>query len=241
MLALMYRACRRLSALFANWMVAAKPLNYTEYLSCCHSSDNSIGWREWRRKGYRMTAIKHSMKSNRGFTLIELMIALTVLGIAVSIAVPSYAFLITTNRMASEINDFVANLNYARSEAVKRGLSVSLCRSNDTPATCNTPTPAGGWEGGWIVVVSDGTVLKDYAALNSNDRLIGKNNVLNTIRFDRNGFASGSNGTVTLCDPDNNLLNARAVVIARTGRIRLAQDTNSDGIVNGPSGNVTCS
>ena len=58
----------------------------------------------------------------RGITLIELVVTIAVLAVAVAIAVPSYNTLITTNRIASEVNELVASLQYARREAVRRGL-----------------------------------------------------------------------------------------------------------------------
>ncbi len=65
------------------------------------------------------------MRKYCGFTLIELMVTLAVL----AIAVPSYTSLITTNRIASGVNELAASLNHARSEAAKRGLRVTVCKS----------------------------------------------------------------------------------------------------------------
>lgn len=181
-----------------------------------------------------------------GFTLIELMVTLAVLAIAVTVAVPSYNALTTNNRMAGKINEFVASLHFVRSEAIKRGIPARLCRSNNDPPTCNSPT--GGWEQGWIAVVMDGvgatpgTVLKDYAAFDGDDRLTGNTNVSNRIQFDRNGFAlGGNNGTFILCDSEGNQDGMRAVIVSTTGRVALAQDSNNDDIVENSGGaNLTC-
>lgn len=187
------------------------------------------------------------MSKAPGFTLIELMVTLGVLAIAVAIAAPSYVTLITNNRMAGEINDFVANLHFARSEAIKRGIPVRLCRSNDDPPTCNAPT--GGWEQGWIVVVMNGaggtagTLLKDRAAFSGSDRFTGSESIADALQFDRNGFAlGGNNGTFVLCDSARDVNKARAVIVSNTGRIRLAEDgSDRGGVVESPPGtNVTC-
>lgn len=171
--------------------------------------------------------------------MIELMVALAVLGIAVAIAVPSYDTLITTNRMAGKINEFVASLHLARSEAIKQGQNVRVCTSLDG-ATCNA---ANDWTQGWIVRVdTSGAVLKVYPALSGGDTLVGDGNTGDAIRFDRNGFALGGfNGTTVLCDNQSDLSKARAVIVATTGRVRLAADDDDDGTVEDGSGDpVVC-
>lgn len=83
--------------------------------------------------------------NSRGFTLIELLVTLVVAIIIMTIAVPSFQGLVTSNRSASDYNEVLAGLNYARSEAIK-------CRSEVTFALDNingwsytvTHTGAGG-------------------------------------------------------------------------------------------------
>jgi type IV fimbrial biogenesis protein FimT len=72
----------------------------------------------------------HPSGDMRGFTLIELMITLTVLAIVLALAAPSFASLLASNRMSTQTNEFIVALNLARSEAVRRGQPVTLL-SND--------------------------------------------------------------------------------------------------------------
>ena len=66
----------------------------------------------------------------RGFTLIELMVTLTVLAIVLSLAAPSFASLLASNRMATQTNELIGALNLARSEAVRRSQPVTLLAAN---------------------------------------------------------------------------------------------------------------
>ena len=90
-----------------------------------------------------------------GFTIIEIMITLTVLGILVAAAMPSLGNLVRDQRVKTATSDIFASLIFARSEALKRNQLVVLCPSADG-AAC-----AGGWAQGWIVFVdadADGAV-----------------------------------------------------------------------------------
>jgi type IV fimbrial biogenesis protein FimT len=75
------------------------------------------------------------------------MVTLAVLAIVVGIAVPSFNNQIQNNRSVALADELVTALNYARSEAVKRGRRVSLCASGNG-ATCGTT-----WTDGWMVFV----------------------------------------------------------------------------------------
>lgn len=81
-----------------------------------------------------------------GVTLIELMVALAVTAILLTVGIPAFTDFIATNRMSAAVNDVVSSLQLARSEAIKRRALVTVCPSTDG-ASCT----GGGLEQGWIV------------------------------------------------------------------------------------------
>jgi type IV fimbrial biogenesis protein FimT len=98
------------------------------------------------------------MHSNNGFTLIELLVTLAVAAIVLGIAIPSFNTQILNNRSIVLGEDFASAINFARSEAVKRGKRVTLCASSDG-SLCN----GSDWVDGFIVVVDHATTDKASA------------------------------------------------------------------------------
>jgi len=96
----------------------------------------------------------------RGFTLIELMVTITILAILLGWAVPSFNNAALSSKLTGFANDLVASTQIARSEAIKRNAPITLCRSTNG-ATC---AGSGGWEVGWIML-SGTTVLQRHEAL----------------------------------------------------------------------------
>ena len=180
------------------------------------------------------------LKNYRGFTLIELMMTLVIAGILLTVAVPSFSEMIKNSRLTTEINELVTILNYGRTEAIKRGVDVTVCKSN-TGTSC-----AGNWEDGWVAFVD----LNDDGAIDTGETILRIHGALstgNTLAFPRNrisysaqGFAVGFTGTFVLCD-DRGAPEAKGEVISNTGRARKAVDSDTDGTVEDGSGNnVTC-
>jgi len=97
--------------------------------------------------------LRRAMKAKQtGFTLIELMFTIVVLAVLLGIGVPNFRDFIRNSRMTAAANDLLADLNLARSEAVKRRVPVTLCKSTDGTA-CDTDDESDFRR--WIVFVDD--------------------------------------------------------------------------------------
>jgi type IV fimbrial biogenesis protein FimT len=170
----------------------------------------------------------------RGFTLVELMITLAVVAIVVSIAAPSLGQFIRENRAATQANNLLASIQMARSEAINRGMQVTMRNTSGGSV----------WEDGWTVFtdwngngVFDGDPDDKDCSIENQDCLLTIQPALpNTMTLRTGGnYAIGlsflpsgevrraggaiGNDTFTLCAP---MTNERQVIISAGGRARVA-------------------
>lgn len=98
-------------------------------------------------------------RATTGFTLIEMMVTISIMAILLAIATPSFNNTIAGTRISGEINELQASLNFARSEAVKRGLKIDVCPPTvPNGTTCANTNPLN-WSSGWVVLI-DGTATQ---------------------------------------------------------------------------------
>lgn len=81
----------------------------------------------------------------RGFSLLELMIVITVMAILLAIAVPSFREVMQRSQVSSASNELLASISYARTEAITRGQIVSMCPSTDSSTCVAGSTLETGW------------------------------------------------------------------------------------------------
>lgn len=163
------------------------------------------------------------LKPNSGFTLIELMLAIAVAAIMLSLALPSMNELMQRQRITATANELVAHINQARLHAVTRREITVVCPSLDNE-TC---TGSNRWEQGWIVFRDPdrngkpdqtGDVLRVGSGMKN---LLIDSAGRTLIRYRPSGAASGTNLTLKLCDhrtPEQ----SRAVIVSNPGRPRVA-------------------
>ncbi|WP_337054117.1 GspH/FimT family pseudopilin [Pseudoxanthomonas sp. USHLN014] len=157
----------------------------------------------------------------RGFTLLELMVTVTVLGILAAIAFPSFQNSIRSSRVSTTTSQFTAAIAMARSEAIKNTLAAGVCPSANGTACGND------WSAGWLVWgdlnrnglldVSE-TVINYYAGSPAISVTVG----INPLRFDARGVPVTAAGDMTIasnpCQSGKTLRST--ITMTGTGQVR---------------------
>lgn len=89
-------------------------------------------------------------RRNRGVTIIEVMVVVLILAVVAAVAAPNLNRLFVNNRLETANNEFMASLNLARSEALRRGLPVTMGR---VPSDGDCVAPSKDWTCGWRIFV----------------------------------------------------------------------------------------
>ncbi|NJM11544.1 MAG: prepilin-type N-terminal cleavage/methylation domain-containing protein [Synechococcaceae cyanobacterium SM1_2_3] len=177
----------------------------------------------------------------QGFTLLELMITVAIVAIVMAVGTQPLREAILNSSRVAQVNEFVGVLGLARSEAVKTGSRIVICRSSDG-ATCAADT-TGIWEAGWLVFIDrnrngafdpaspdNEQLLKAQGALN-NFTLRTVTNLTQWVAYLPNGVSEGNTGlgtgTFQLCD-SRGVDKARFIVINSTGRVRVREKETGD-------------
>ena len=130
----------------------------------------------------------------RGFTLVELLVVIAIMVIFLSMGVPAYQDMIVSNRISTNINGLKADIEYARSEALKQGLPVIVCASTDA-INCNAATGTD-WSTGWIVFAAANCAATTSAA-GTSDSMLRIRDALTS--KDTAVYTPNTNGNNSLC------------------------------------------
>jgi type IV fimbrial biogenesis protein FimT len=193
------------------------------------------------------SAMKYSTKqlftknTQAGFTLIELLMTLAVASIIMTQAIPSFSNMINENRLITQTNDLVADINLARSEAVTRGIQVVLCRSKlpraITPTCGGAGSTAQTWTTGWLVYAeSDGTTGFDSTdetlirighPADSVITVMSDSTADTSLAYNADGTASSS-AVFAICDSSGGTTTGRQINVNGVGRPRLTSGSIGD-------------
>lgn len=155
---------------------------------------------------------------------------MSVVAILIAVVVPNFRGLIQNNRSQAQANELLSGLMLARSEALKRGLPVSICSSTDQISCADSTN----WSSGWIVFtdnsgspgIKDGTdeIIRVWEALKGSATLNAA--TLKNIQYLPNGeVVTADNFTLTV--PDCKGEQARTISMNATGRAQVTTATCS--------------
>lgn len=168
-------------------------------------------------------------KAMRGITLVELMMALAIVAVLATVALPAFGNLLGRTRQQVAMSDLQASLNLARITAINRSQHVIACPSIDR-LTCLHTTQ---WHHGWLLFADldhDGQRSDDEPVIGEGQARAEGIGILGTvgrprIDYQSDGSASGTNITLTVCDRAAGPARVRTLVVSPSGRIRLGQAT----------------
>jgi len=173
--------------------------------------------------------------------MVELLTVVSIVAMLLSIGVPAFRYVTTSNRVSAEVNGLLSDMQFARSEAVKQGQMVTVCPSaNQTQCDVNSTT----WENGWLVfsdtngnqqVANANNILRKQAAFTAAQDTFRSNNGLSFASFNREGFATAfpvtaaGYVTITLHSMPNSPQWTRCLQIFFTGMMRTERTNDPQG------------
>ncbi len=172
-----------------------------------------------------------------GYTLVEIIVALTILAILSALAIPSYRNSVLDNRQRSAANELLTLMHAARNEATKQGnFNVIICASSGVASGCSGDDDDG-WKAGALVFVDNVT---SNEALDTNETVVtfaqGLPDSL-SIKTSKDKFLFSpfvtppnpkTNGTIYFCD-DRGASHAIALVVNTSGRAHIDRSVG-DGV-----------
>ncbi|MEQ6889685.1 GspH/FimT family pseudopilin [Halomonas sp. CS7] len=169
------------------------------------------------RSAYRRT----SLSLQQGLTLIELLVAIAMLAIMVTIGLPNFQNFTARNEVAAEVMRIRTALALARNTAVTRRTTISVCSSSGPPyETCTFNN----WNNDWVIVegeATDGSLAGETVlrVLEASDRVqVSFNRDDRPVRFSALGWSKGYNGTFSIC---GKVTSNPTVVLNNAGRARI--------------------
>jgi type IV fimbrial biogenesis protein FimT len=160
-----------------------------------------------------------------GFTVTEVVMVMMIMGVLIGIGLPSFKYVTTSNRISSEINGLLGDMQFARSQAIKQGQTVTICASSDG-ASCSGSSH---WELGWIVCLDPTAsqqctglpVIRVQPKFNANDTLVASV-AYPAASFNRMGYAPTgqlATFTINLHDQTNTSAWTRCLAVTPVGSV----------------------
>lgn len=180
------------------------------------------------------------MTREQGFTLVELMVTLAIAAVLMGIAIPSFRDFLVRTTLITQTNDLVTALNLARSEAVKRGVRVTVCKSANPSASTPACSTSASWQEGVIVfvdntqttgntrgVIDGADVVLRVAGPYTGTTLTAGANFARAVSYLPSGWSRGINSSGNDASPNDTFALCRSgvgrnIIINTTGRVTTA-------------------
>lgn len=200
---------------------------------------------------------------NKGFTLTELVVTVTIVGILSALAAPNFIEMVRDNRLTGITNELIGDMLLSRTEAIKRNNPVVICKTNDASVAdpvCDT-TNSSPWSKGWIVFVDTNnsgtrdspggtleTLLRVHGSIESSSISLTPlaptgtdSDMRNFVSYRPSGRPlSFTGGTFKLCD-QRGARSAKSLVVSETGQARISYQRDSSGPLQDHKGvAITC-
>ncbi len=171
----------------------------------------------------------HRQTSSHGFSLIEIMIVLVLMSILASMST-SMGSLLERFRLDSASQSSVGSINLTRSEAIKRGSLISICRSTTGLDCDNTSTD---WSTGWTIFTNPNgndqidvgeEVIRYHNGLSASLKMTWSGG--NTLTFNPRGRPVSS-GTFVVCLTGRTATDLRTIAVSGSGQVRKSSLTGN--------------
>jgi len=176
-------------------------------------------------------------KQQHGFTLLELMVTIAIVGILASIAFWNSSDMLENNRAENYLLELKRNINFARAKATSTDSLIVVCSGdtarieNDKKVTC-----LNNWSTGSLLVFYDGNsngdhnprrgdkILRVMEVVPDTSKLIFKADT--SLIFDASGRITTNPGTFIYC-PNKDNENNKALTVSQSGTAFYNGDTES--------------
>lgn len=190
---------------------------------------------------FKSVCVKQTIPSQqRGLTLLEMMMGITIVGLTMTFVVPSAHSIFTQNRIISELNRTSSLLQYARLSALETKQTISVCPSGNF-STCSSD-----WSNSKIVFadINNNNIRDTDEELLISSEISELQNIVTgpsgVIRFYFNG-SSATPATIKICNAGQEVQFTRALFVSLQGRVTLSKDSDDDGVYETNSGTaLTC-
>jgi type IV fimbrial biogenesis protein FimT len=160
-------------------------------------------------------------EKQRGLTVLELIISLSLAAVLAGLAIPSMTTFIANQRITAATNEMIAHLQFARLEAVTRHQNVVACPSLDQQRCAGNR-----WDRGWMIFADaddnrqPDTISDVLRVIQADPRAVISSGGRERVRFQPGGGAYGTNLTLRICAASAHV-DGRAVIVSNPGRVRM--------------------